>query len=119
MRKPHLYLLALTTGLLEGLRIGQRPDAVTHILIDVAGDLAHDRRRALWLQRAGRAVVLIGPVVDNVALIDVAGAGELRAAWANIDVALLVEDEIGSAEGAIGTRRLVPHRNVGRDLVIH
>src|SRR5579859_2586338 len=119
MREPHLYLLALTTGLLEGLRIGQRPDAVTHILIDVAGDLAHDRCRALWLQRAGRAVALIGPVVDNVALIDVAGAGELRAAWANIDVALLVEDEVGSAEGAIGTRRLVPHRNMGRDLVIH
>ena len=49
----------------------------------------------------------------------IAGAGQFRATWANIDVALLVEDEVGSAEGAIGACRLVPHRNVRRDLAIH
>ena len=70
-------------------------------------------------KRAARAVVLAGPVVDDVALIDVAGAGQLRAAWANVDVALLIEDEVGSAEGAIGACRLVPHRNVRCDVAIH
>ena len=52
-------------------------------------------------------------------LIDIASAGERRAPWANIDVALLIEDEVGSAEGAIVTCRLVPHRNVRCDLAIY
>ena len=51
-------------------------------------------------------------------LVDVAGAGQLRATWADIDIALLVEDKIGATEGAIGARRLVPHRNVGCNLTI-
>lgn len=79
MRKPHLDLLALPARLLEGFRVGQRADAITHLLIDIAGDLAHNRRRALRLQGAGRAVVLAGPVVDDMALINVASAGQLRA----------------------------------------
>ena len=33
-------------------------------------NLAHDRRRALRLQRADRAVVLAGPIVDDMTLID-------------------------------------------------
>ena len=37
MCKPHLDLLALPTRLLEGLRIGQRTDMITHILIEVGG----------------------------------------------------------------------------------
>jgi hypothetical protein len=32
---------------------------------------------------------------------DVAGAGEFCTAWAEIDVALVVEDKVGSAEGPI------------------
>lgn len=52
---------------------------VAHILVDIPCDLAYDGDRAFWLQRADRAVVLVGPVIDDVALIDVAGAGELRA----------------------------------------
>ena len=102
MRKPHLDFLALAVRLLEGFCVGQCAEAVTHILIEIAGDLAHGRRRTLGLQRADRTVVLAGPVVDVVALIDVAGAGQLRATRANVDIAFLVEDKIRSAEGAIG-----------------
>ena len=53
------------------------------------------------------------------ALIDIARAGQFGAAWANIDIAILVEDEVGTAEGAISTRRLVPHRYVRCDVAIH
>ena len=66
-----------------------------------------------------RAVALAGPVVNDVALIDIARAGQFRTTWANIDVALLIEDEVGTAEGAIGTCRLVPHRYVRCDVAIH
>jgi hypothetical protein len=50
MGKPHLDLLALAARLLEGFGIGQRANAIAHILVEVAGDFADDRRRALWLQ---------------------------------------------------------------------
>ncbi len=50
MRKSHLDLLALAARLLEGFRIGQRTDTITHIFVEVAGDFAFDRRRALRLQ---------------------------------------------------------------------
>src|SRR6266487_4798728 len=63
--------------------------------------------------------MLVGSVVDDVALIDIASAGELCAARTNVDVAFLVEDEVGSAEGAIVASRLIPHRNMWRDLAIH
>ena len=36
------------------------------------------------------------------ALVDVAGAGQLRATWADIDITFLVEDKIGATECAIG-----------------
>jgi hypothetical protein len=49
MRKPHLDL-ALAARLLEGFRIGQRTDTITHIFVEVACDFARDRRRALRLQ---------------------------------------------------------------------
>ena len=49
MRKSHLDLLALAARLLEGFRIGQRTDTITDIFVEVAGDFAHDRRRALRL----------------------------------------------------------------------
>ena len=48
--KSHLDLLALAARLLEGCRIGQRTDTIPHIFVEVAGDFAHDRRRALRLQ---------------------------------------------------------------------
>src|SRR5436190_1166499 len=82
---------------------------VGHVFVKVAGDLAHDGRRALRLQGAGRAGAPAGPVVEGVPLIDVAGAGQLRTPGANVDIALPVEDEVGPAESAIVAGRLVPH----------
>ena len=64
-------------------------------------------------------IALAGPVVNDVALIDIACAGQFRTAWANIDVTLLIEDEVGPAEGAISTCRLVPYRYVRCDVAIH
>jgi hypothetical protein len=95
MREPHLDFFALPAGLLEGVRIGQCADAIAHILVEVAGDFAHSCRGAPRLQGAGRAVLLVGPIVDDMTLVDVAGAGQLRATWADIDIALLIEDKIG------------------------
>src|SRR5262249_41931206 len=83
------------------------------ILVEVSCDLAHRSRRTPRLQQAGRAVILVCSVVDDVALIDVAGARELFATRTNVDVALLVEDEVGSAESVIVARRLVPHGTCG------
>ena len=56
--EPHLDLLALATRLLERLRIGQRADAIAHILVEVAGNFTDDRRRAPRLQGTARAVLL-------------------------------------------------------------
>ena len=50
VRKSHLDLLALAAGLLEGFRISQGADMITHIFVEVAGDFAHSRGRALRLQ---------------------------------------------------------------------
>jgi hypothetical protein len=50
VRKSHLDLLALTAGLLEDFRIGQGADTISHIFVEVAGDFARSRGRALWLQ---------------------------------------------------------------------
>src|SRR6202012_2823415 len=108
MGKPHLDLLALAARLLEGFRTGQRTDAIAHIFVEVPGDFADDCRRALWLQRAARAVAFAGPVVDDVTLIDVACAGQLRTAWANVDIALWIEGEVGSTKGAIGAGLTCP-----------
>ena len=80
MGKPHLDLLALPAGLLEGLRIGQGADAFTDLFIDIARHFAHDCGGALRLKGAARAVVLVSSVVNDAALVDIAGAGEFRAA---------------------------------------
>jgi hypothetical protein len=50
VRKSHLNLLAFTARLLEGFRIGQCTDAIAYIFVEVAGDFARDRRRALRFQ---------------------------------------------------------------------
>jgi hypothetical protein len=39
-------------------------------------------------------MVLVSSVVDDVALIDAASAREFLAAWTNINVAYLIEDEV-------------------------
>ena len=88
MGKSHLDLLALPPRLMEGVRVDQGADLITHLLVKITGDLAYDRCRALRLQGTGRAVVLAGPVVDDVTLVDIAGTGQLCAAWTDVDVAL-------------------------------
>jgi hypothetical protein len=54
-----------------------------------------------------------------VAVIDIAGAGQFRTARTDIDVVLLIEDEVGSAEGAIRACRFVPHWYVRCDVAIN
>ena len=104
MRKSHLDLLALAARLFESVRIGQRTDMITNILVDIACKFAHDRGRAFWLQQAACTVTLVCPVVDDVALIDIAGAGELCTTRANIDIAFLVESKVGARKSSVGTR---------------
>ena len=62
---------------------------------------------------------LFGPIINDVALVYIACAGQFRSAWANIDVAPPIKDEVGAAKGAIGSCRLVPHRYVWCDVAIH
>ena len=50
VRKSHLNLLALAARLPEGFPIGQGTDTISHIFVEVAGDFAHGRSRALRLQ---------------------------------------------------------------------
>ena len=64
------------------------------MLIEIVCNFAHGRRRASRLQRTGRTIAQAGSIVDDVALIDIARAGELRAAWASVNVALLVEGKV-------------------------
>ena len=73
----------------------------------------------LGFSEQAEAVMFVGSIVDDVALIDAAGAGKLCTARTNIDVTFLVEDEVGPAEGAIVVRRLVPHGHMGRDLAVN
>jgi len=47
--EPHLDLLGFPARALEGLGVGQGTHPIAHVLVDVAGDLACDRRRALAL----------------------------------------------------------------------
>jgi hypothetical protein len=58
MRKSHRDRHALAARLLKDFRIGRRADAITYILVKIAGGFAHDRRRALRLRCALRAVAL-------------------------------------------------------------
>src|SRR5918995_981007 len=69
--KQHLDFLALSARLLEGLGVGQRADAIAHLLVDVPRDLAHGPGRALGLQRAGRAITFQSPIIEDTALVDI------------------------------------------------
>ena len=104
---------------MEGVGVGQGADLITHLLVEITGDLAHDRRRALRLQGTGRAVTLASPVVDDVPLIDVASTGQLCTARTDIDVALGIEDEVGSTECTVRACRLIPDRDVRGDVALH
>jgi len=104
----HFHLVALAARVLEAFRVGKRTHVIAHVPIDVARDLAGNRNGALLLQRANRAVLLARLVIDNASLIDVAGAGQLCAARTDVDVALLVEGEVGPASGRSGARHAPP-----------
>ena len=39
-----------TAGPMEGFRVGHGPDTISHVFVEVAGDFAHSRGRALRLQ---------------------------------------------------------------------
>jgi hypothetical protein len=43
-----------------------------------------------------------------VTLVDVAGTGQLCAAWTDVDVALRVENEVASTESAVGNAPTCP-----------
>jgi hypothetical protein len=56
MSKQHLDAFAVATGLLEGVRLGERSSHVAGVLVDVAQDPASRHvRAALWLERASPA----------------------------------------------------------------
>lgn len=116
--KSHLDLLALAVRLLEGRGIGQSPDLVAQFFVEVAGHFARHGRGALGLQQAARAIILAGSVINCMALVDVACAGQFGSPWTNIDIAGLVEDEVCPAELAIGAYRFVPNGNVRCDVAI-
>ena len=65
-----LHFLALAAGEPEGFGVGEGADVVAYVLVDVARDLAGDRRCALGLERADRAIVLARPLGKNASLID-------------------------------------------------
>lgn len=65
------------------------------LLVEITRHLTHNSGRALRPQQAGRAVILVGSVVDDADLIDVAGVGELCTTWADVDIALAIEGKIG------------------------
>ena len=85
VREPHLHFLALAARDLEGFGVDERTHLIAHVLVDVARDLAGDRRCALGLQRADRAVGRARPVGKNAPLIDDARVRELGAGRTNVD----------------------------------
>ena len=103
MREPHLDFLALAARLLEGLSVGEGANMVSHILVDIARDLAGVRRRTPRLELASCAVIHARPVRQNTALIDEAVVGEQLTRRADVYVALSIKDEISSAELAVGS----------------
>ena len=102
MGKPHLDLLALAARLLEGLRVGESANVVSHVLVDVSGYLAAGARRASHFEVAFRAVGPACSVGQQATLVDEAGMRERLARRADIHVALPIEGKVLSAELAIG-----------------
>ena len=70
---------------------------------------------ALCFERTILAVADRGEVTDCVIGADVTSRGQHLAGWTSVDVLLLVKREVGSAERAVLSLALVPHRNVRRD----
>src|SRR6516164_4573011 len=80
------------------------------------------RRRmgaALHFECADIAIALRGAIAKRMTIDDCSGGVQQLSIRADVDVARSVEKEVGPAEGAIGACRLVPDRDVRRDLTVH
>src|SRR6516165_12014830 len=76
-------------------------------------------RAALQFERAEIAIALCGAIAKRATVDDRSGGVQQLAIRADVDVARSVKDEVGPAEGAVGAYRLVPDRDVRRDLTVH
>ena len=83
-------------SLLEGVRVGQSADAFANILVEVAGDFAPAVVHRGFKAQAEQSFLLA--LYRGMTLVDVAGAGKSGATWADINIALLVEDKIARLE---------------------
>jgi hypothetical protein len=66
MRKPHLNLFAFPMGLLEGVRVGQRADAIAHSFRSIdelryADHTAEDCQA--WMREVGFSKTRVEPLV--------------------------------------------------------
>ena len=116
VRKAHFNLLALVTGFGELRRCHQRTGVIAGLLVQIACDLA--RRRlptTLRLEGAKLAVALERTVAQNMVGTDAASGRKQLSRGTDIDVALIVELEVGAREGAVLSRALIPNRDVRRD----
>ena len=119
MRKPHLDLFAFPTRLFESFGLGERVGDIAGILMQIAGNLPRRRVGATpQFESTDIAVGFGGAIAKRTAVDDRAGGVQQLSIWTDIDVALSIEDEVSAAEGAVRTRRLVPHRDVRGYLAI-
>ena len=119
MRKQHLDALALMARLLERLCLSECTSDIAGILIHVARDLSRRcLRTTLRLQRACIAIALGSEVAKRVVGADGPGGGQQLPLRAHINIAILVEGEVVSAQGAIIAVGFVDDRNVRRDLLV-
>ncbi len=87
-----------------------------HIPTDLTGGLFG---RALLSQRPALTIELTSSIGQGPILGHPAGCFEDLAAWAEIDVPLLVEAEVGTRKGAVVSLAFVPDRDVRRDLLAY
>src|SRR5580700_3594876 len=85
----------------------------------IAGNLSRGRVGATpQFESTDIAVGFGGAIAKRTAVDDCSGGMQQLSTRTDIDVALSIEDEVSAAEGAIRTRRLVPHRDVRGYLAI-
>jgi len=106
--------------LFESLGFGQCARDIAGVLMKIARNLPRRRvRAALHFEHADIAIELGGTIAKRTAVDDCSGRVQQLSLRADVDVARSVEDEVGPAEGAIGACRLVPDRDMRRDLTVH
>jgi hypothetical protein len=72
----------------------------------------------LYLERAALTVGCTGEITKRLAIDHRAGRRQKLACWADIDVALFVEDEVFPTEGAILALRFIDDRDMRRDILV-